>query len=209
MTELSTAEQHYLALKSDLQTAREDEINKRREIATLTQRKQALDAELAGLNQRLAEAGFAMANGDMTSDDYIALKRSIAEQSLDREAIGEVIDMQSDALQRLVDHSRYVADQLGRQLTATAGEIKQRMLGACVEAGAQHLQAFALAVAAHHFNQHPFSSQDKTDQAQLAYRIIGEELCKAVFADEAEAWLVMVEPSRAKSAIEAMIGQAA
>lgn len=209
MTELLTAEQKFLDLKSDLQTAREAEANKRRDVAALNQRKQGLNADLAGLNKRMAQSGLAIANGDMTSDDYIALKRSIAEKELESEAIGEVLDAQNDILQSLIGNAQSAAERLYRQVSVAAGEVKQRALSAGVAGGAKHLKVFALAVAAEHLHKHPFHGQDKTDQAQLGYRIIGEELCKAVFADESEAWLFMVEPSRAKSAIEAMIGQAA
>lgn len=209
MTELSTAEQHYLALKSDLQTAREAEAHKRREVATLNQRHQALKAELADLNQRLAQAGSAMADGDMSSDDYIALKRAIADKALEAEAIGEALTAQTNALQMLADSARFASERLVRQVSVAAVEVKQRALSAGVAAGAEPLKAFVLAIAAEHLHQHPFTGQDKTDQAQLGYRIIGEELCKAVFADETEAWLFLVEPSRAKGAIAAMIGQGA
>lgn len=52
------------------------------------------------------------------------------------------------------------------------------------------MKLFALAVAAQQLEGHPYTVKEKSEQAQLAYRIIGEELCKAVFADETEAWLV-------------------
>lgn len=209
MTELSIAEQDFLTRKTELQTARQDEANKRNDIAKLNRRQQDIKLELDGLNKRLAQAGQAMANGDMTSDDYIELKRTIADKELESKAVGEALTMQTGALQMLVDHSLMLAERLSRQLDTVAGEVKQRALAATVAAGDQHLKTFALAVAAHHLSRHPFTLQEKTAQAELAYRIIGEELCKSVFADESEAWLFMVEPSRAKSAIEETISQSA
>ncbi|ANE54765.1 MULTISPECIES: hypothetical protein [Methylomonas] len=209
MNSLSTAEQDFLAKKTELQAAQADEANKRREVATLRQRQHDLQTELAALNQRLAQASNALANGDMTSADYIALKRSIADKELECEAASAVFEAQNNALQMLVDHARILAGRLGRHLTDAAAGVKQRALAASVATGEAHLKLFALAVAAQHLERHPYTGQEKSEQAQLAYRIIGEELCKAVFADENEAWLVMVEPSRARIAIEETIEQAA
>ncbi len=209
MTELSIAEQDFLANKTKLQIAKQDEANKRNDIANINRHQRDIKSELDKLNQRLTQADHAMANGDMTSDDYIALKRTIADKEYEIEVDGEVLAAQTAALQLLADHSRMLAERLSRQLDAVAGEVKQRALAASVAAGYQHLKTFALAVAAHHLSRHPFALQEKIAQAELAYRIIGEELCKAMFADESEAWLFMVEPSRAKSAIEEIISQSA
>lgn len=209
MNPLSTAEQDYLTNKADLQAAQADEANKRREVEMLRQSQHDLQMELAALNQRLAKASNALANGDMTSADYIALKRSIADKELECEAASAVFEAQNNALQMLVDHARILAGRLGRHLTAAAAGVKQRELAASVAAGEAHLKLFALAVAAHHLESHPYTGQEKFEQAQLAYRIIGEELCKAVFADDTAAWLFMVELSRARIAIEEIISQAA
>ncbi|MDT4328727.1 hypothetical protein ACQE3D_09700 [Methylomonas sp. MS20] len=209
MNPLSNAEQDFLTKKTELQTAREDEASKRREIETLKQRQQQANAALAGLNQRLAQAGVAMANGDMTSDDYIALKRTIAEQELEREALGEVIEIQNAALKRLMEDSRYVSSQMWQQLAAAAGAVKQRALADVIEDREQHLKVFALAVSAHYLTRHPYTSQEKNEQLQWAYSIIGEELCKAVFADESEAIQIFVEPSLALNRIDEIISQAA
>lgn len=209
MTELSTAEQNYLALKSDLQAAREDEANKRREIVALEQRRHNLTSELAALNQRLDKSTRAMSDGDMTTDDYLALKRSIADKALETEAVGEALEAQKDALQLLIDNSRNLGERLNRLLPAVAGEIKQRALVAGVAADPDQLKLFVIAAVAEHLRNHPWSIQDKTHQANLGYQILGEELCKAVFAETSESYLFLTEPSRAISAIEEIIGQAA
>jgi len=209
MTTLSIEEQDFLAKKAELQAAQQDEAKKRREVAELSRQQQDLAAELAALKQRLAQSSQAMANGDMTSHDYIALKRAIADKELECEAAGEVFAAQNNALQLLTNQARMLSERLGRQSRIAAGGLKQRALAASVAAGDQHLKVFALAVAAQYLENHPYTGQDKTEQAELGYRIIGEELCKAVFADENEAWLFMVEPSRAISRIEEIIEQAA
>lgn len=209
MTELSTAEQNYLALKSDLQAASEAEANKRKEIVALEQRQHNLTGELDALNRRLDQSRRAMVNGDMTSDDYIALKRSIADKALEAEAVGEVIEAQKDALQQLIDNSRNLGERLYRLLPAAAGEIKQRALVAGVAADPDQLKLFVIAAVAEHLRNHPWSVTDKTHQANLGYQILGEALCKAVFADTSESYLFFIEPSRAISAIEEFIGQAA
>ncbi|CAD6880145.1 hypothetical protein [Methylomonas albis] len=209
MNPISNAEQDYLAKKTELEAAQQNEAEKRGDIVKLEQRQNDIESELSDLNQKLKQAGQAMANGDMSSDDYIALKRLIADKNLEREAIGEAIVLQNGALQMLVDHSRNIGHQRWRQLAIAAGEIKQRALASCVEDREQHLKVFVLGVAAHYLNHHPFTGQEKTEQAQLAYQIIGEELCKAVFADEFEAFRIFAEPSLAKSRIEEIISQAA
>jgi hypothetical protein len=209
MTELSNAEQNFLTKKADLHAALEAEANKHKEMAVLNQRRQDLNAELVGLNQRLKQAGIEMAKGDMTSDDYIALKRTIADKTLEIESISEVLVHQKDALNRLLGDTRMIRDGLSRLITAVAGEIKQRALMAGVADRNQQLKLFALGVTAEHFSYHPSVGSESNYQIMEAYRLIGQELCKAVFTDESEACLFFVEPSRAQSAIEAMIGQAA
>jgi hypothetical protein len=209
MSELSIAKQNFLDKKLELQIARQNEAKKRSDIEALNSRKQDLNIELAALNERLAQSSQAMANGDMTSEEYIALKRSIADKGLESESVGEAIKFQSDALQLLINNSRDIGQRLSELLPAVAGEIKQRALAASVAANVDQLKLFAIAVAAENFRNHPFTGPDKNYQAQLGYQILGEELCKAVFADTSESTLFFVEPSRAKSAIEEIINQAA
>lgn len=209
MIQLSDLEKDYLDQKSKLQASKQDEAQKQEEIDALNEHKDCIQLELSHLNGALSRAKTDMAFGRLSTEDYIALKRSIADKQVEFEAIDEVLIIQANALQRLIDNSNALNRNMNISLIKAAGAVKQRAIAAIRDEVKQHIETLAYATVAHHFVSIPSNGPDATEQINAVYQIIAKELCQEAFSEGQDALRFLTNPLIAKEKVAHMIEAAA
>jgi len=205
MTQLSDLENDYLDRKSQLQASKQNEAKKREEIAELKERKDSIQLELSQLNGKLSRAQTNMAFGQLSTDGYITLKKSIADKQIESEAMDEVLKIQANALQQLIENSNALDREMNSSLKKAAGAVKQRAIAAIRDEVGQHIETLAYATVAHHFGRVPSNGPDATEQINAVYQIIAKELCDEAFSNDKEALRFLINPFIAKEKVAQMI----
>ncbi|MDO9162152.1 MAG: hypothetical protein Q8N35_16040 [Methylococcaceae bacterium] len=201
-TKISDLEKQYLHLKETSANISRTAEQKRAELGVLHKQVAELVAKIDALNVKVSKANADIAMGYLTSEGFMAIKREIAEKQTELPNYNEAIAAQASALE-LIEYQLMIANrELKGMLIKLAGGIKDKIAkDLSVEVGHKIELMVMGIVTANNRNPSYFESEDRN----LLYGCIGEELCKNIFNEGTNSFNVLPDVFKAREIIDALI----
>ena len=198
MKELEKNHSEYLQVKSQVNELNQSISGKEAEICEL---KKVTDEVQGGVNEltvRLSTAPQDMAQGRLSTNDFLALKQALIDKEGELNSLNGAVCAQQSALEllrnNLVEESRWLRRRKGKLVA----DVTEQITCEIAEAVSEPLKNMACALLA---------SQQIKDKQDDIYKTIGVELCKKVFGERSKFKAQLPPITEARLRVDELIGK--
>jgi chromosome segregation ATPase len=184
MNELNLKKRDYLEAKGNAEHYSEILQEKKSEIAELEADLADAQNELKELQNRLATSNREMAIGRLSTDQFMELKREIAEKENKVNILTEAVSAQKGAMAMINDDHNINRKDQNEFLKRTAKDLSGQFADDIAALAGDRIQDLTHALVTSKGKSRAFTSQERQRDREAIYLAIGEALCRRVFPND-------------------------
>jgi chromosome segregation ATPase len=184
MNDLNLKKRDYQEAKGNMEHYGERRQEKQAEIAELEADLDYARDQLKELQSRLATANRDMATGRLSTDQFMELKREIAEKETQVKLLGEAIATQKGALAIINEDYHNNRRNQHVWLKRSAADLGEQFADEVAALAGDRIQDLAQALVVSSGKSGGFSASERQRNREFVYQAIGEALCRRVFPNE-------------------------